>query len=532
MTTQDTKTMSYAPLVLLILDGWGISAKKKGNPFTTARTPVYTHLWTTQPHTRLTAHGRAVGLPENQPGNSEAGHSNIGAGRIVLQDVVYISRSINDGTFFKNPALIEAIHHARRNKSRVHIMGLLGNENSPHADPDHLLALLTLLRESGTRTPVLHLFTDGRDSPPYKSLEFYHKLERSFHNGETVGTIMGRAWAMDRRGSWKRTAAAYRALVYGEGRYATSVEDAIAQSYQHGESNEFITPTIITNAKKTIRTTIQENDSLIFYNLRSDRARQLTKAFMLPNMPNAYTKLLGRKRTLLHNVRFVAMTDFGPDLPNVLTAFPSRDVPKCLPYVLQNKRQLYIAEAEKFAHVTYFLNGGYDHPVGGEDRVMIKSPDIIHYDRHPEMQLSKLTNILVQHLKRKTYDVLVANFPNADMLGHTGLYEAGVKGIEAVDRALAQIRKVIQKAHGTLIVTADHCNVEEMGSEDMAGMITQHSCNPVPFIIADYRGTIAPYTLKKYGILADIAPTILEVLNMQQPREMTGKSLIKASKVK
>jgi len=523
------QTNSTPPLVLLILDGWGISTKKRGNPFITAKIPEYRALWDSHPHTRLVAHGRAVGLPESQPGNSEAGHSNIGAGRTVIQDVVYISRSINDGTFFKNPAFIEAIHHARRNHSRVHIMGLLGNTDSPHANPDHLLALLTLLRESDTTAPVLHLFTDGRDSPPYKALELYHRLERSFHNHELVATIMGRAWSMDRKGSWKRTAAAYQAMVCGQGRMAISVEDAIARAYQQGESDEFIEPTVLVDDHKHPIASIADNDSLIFYNLRSDRARQLTKAFVLPVMPEVFFKAIGKSRRIVKNMCFIAMTDFGPDLPNVLTAFPGRDVPKSLPYALREKRQLYIAESEKFAHVTYFFNGGYDHPVGGEERVMIPSPDIIHYDRYPEMQLPKLTNTLVRHIKARTYDVLVANFPNADMVGHTGVYAAGVRGIEAVDAALAKVRKVVQEERGVLLITADHGNVEEMGGDEVVGILTQHSCNPVPLIIADYRSNAQPYELKHHGTLGDIAPTILDVLHVPQPKEMTGKSLLKTN---
>ncbi len=515
------------PLVLLILDGWGVSRKKEGNPFTVARTPAYNVLRRHHTYTTLAAHGRGVGLPPRQPGNSEAGHMNLGAGRVILQDVVHISRSINDGTFFKNSALKEAINHARRNRSRIHIMGLLGDENSPHADPDHLLALLTLLRELGMEAPYLHLFTDGRDSSPHKSIELYNRLKQSFHNGEQVVTIMGRAWAMDRKGSWSRTAAAYAALVQGKGHTANSVIEAITERYDRGETDEFLEPTIITRHKRRFGR-IGRNDSVIFYNLRSDRARQLTKSFVLPNMPEAFTRELGARRTLVKNLRFIAMTDFGPDLPNVLTAYPGRDVPHSLPAILQDFRQLYIAESEKFAHVTYFFNGGYDHPIGGEDRVMINSPDIVHYDKYPRMQLEKLTKILTRHLRDQSYDVLVANLPNADMVGHTGIYRAGIEGIEAVDKAVHTIHEAVKKAKGVLVITADHGNVESMVEQDSKKVITHHSTNPVPFIIADHRRGAPRHSVKTQGILGDVAPTILELLGVDQPKEMTGRSLLKS----
>ncbi len=522
----------YHPFVLVILDGWGIAPGSNSNPITLAHTPIFKKLWETYPSTTLAASGAAVGLPEGQEGNSEAGHLNLGAGRIVLQDAVWISNSIKDGTFFKNTAFLEASKSAHKNNASVHLIGLLSGYNSGHSQPDHLQALLEFFRDQGNKRVFLHLFTDGRDTPKFSAEGLFANLNKLLQHNEQVVTVMGRLYGMDRKKDWRHTELAYRALVSGHGRFAQNPEVALKEAYKQGESDEFVVPTII-GTKGTFRATrVRSGDSVVFFNLRSDRARQLTKAFVQPSFqsqnPGSFKRI-----PLLKDLTFVAMTDFGPDLPGVLTAYPSRDVHMSLPFVLGDVRQMYIAESEKYAHMTYFFNGGYANPVAGEQRIMVQSPNVPSYDSTPEMAAREITKVAVEHLEHKLIDVIGINYANADMVGHTGNLKAGIQAVEAIDASLGELFEAVRRRRGVLLITADHGNIEEMVDLNSGVVNTEHSTNRVPFLCVDTRVSAPEYLLRPDGVLADVAPTMLELMGRIKPDEMTGKSLIiKRSKVK
>lgn len=514
------KKKKLLPLVLLILDGWGIARPNKGNAITLAKTPTFDELLKKYPNTKLCAHGECVGLPDGQDGNSEAGHMNIGAGRIVEQDSIYIAKGISDGTFFSNPAFRKVISHTKENKSVMHIIGLLSNGESAHSNPDHLAALLTLMHLNKVKT-YLHLFTDGRDSHQHVAIKLLQKLNFYLREDQKVASVMGRFYAMDRKKSWTRTKMAYEALTEGKGLSFSSSTEAILSGYDRGESDEFLKPSIVTKKNKLKNkpvSIIGDNDGIIFYNLRSDRARQLTKPFVQENFK-------GFKRgKILKNNFFVAMTDFGPDLPGITTAFPSRDLKGTLPYALREVKQVYMSESEKYAHVTYFFNGGYDKPIDGEDWFYLPSPDVESYDDQPEMNVHGLTKEIISSLKKNKYDVIVCNFANPDMVGHTGNLAAGIIAVEATDKAIGQISEQVLNLGGTLIVTADHGNAEKMLDLNSGEIETAHTKNPVPFILINKN--LKNIKLKT-GVLGDIAPTILSLLEIAKPEEMTGKSLIK-----
>lgn len=515
------------PMILVILDGWGMAEANKGNAVTLATTPVMNDLMEKYPYCQLAAAGKAVGLPAQLSGNSEAGHVNIGAGRVVEQDIVKISQSISDGTFFKNAAFLEAIRHVKEKKSKLHLMGMISNGMSAHSNPRCLEALLSLARANNIKDVYLHLFTDGRDSYKYSSLKLIEDIEKGFKGGEAIATIMGRFYAMDRKKAWSRTGQAYNALVNGEGFKAKNAQTAVTESYNRGESDEFIQPYVISGkGKATSR--IGDNDSLIFFNLRSDRARQLAKAFTQKDFCQLNKDCFERKR-MLKDLLFVAMTDFGPDLDSILTAYPSPDLRGTLPIALKDLSQLYIAESEKYAHVTYFFNGGSANPVAGEERRLIPSPNVKSYDETPGMSSGELARAVIENLGGKDgrkYDFTVLNFAAPDMIGHTGNLSAGIKCCEEVDACLGQVVKAYLNAGGTVVVTADHGNIEEMINLKTGEIDTEHSVNPVPFIIAN-KNLKNKIKLAKQGVLGDIAPTILELLNIKKPKEMTGKSLIK-----
>jgi len=513
------------PMILIILDGWGLAEPSKGNATTLANTPIIDSLVENYPFTRLEASAKFVGLPPGQDGNSEAGHMNIGAGRIAEQDVVRISKNVNNGTFFKNPAFMEAIRHVEKNNSRIHLMGMLANNMSAHSDPDHLLALITLLKQKGIKNVNLHLFTDGRDSPKYSAIKLIHELERSFTNGETVNTIIGRFFAMDRKKKWPRTELAYNALVLEKtDKCKTSInaETAITEAYNSGKSDEFIEPYIITQNNKPLPR-IQDNDSVIFFNLRSDRARQIAKVFVQDDFNKKNPGAFKRKK-VLKNLRFVAMTDFGPDLDHILSAFPSPDLNETLPMQMAGFKQLYIAESEKYAHVTYFFNGGFSDPVAGESRQLVESPDVKSYDETPAMSSEKLTKVVLENLKMNKFDFTVLNFAAPDMVGHTGNLTAAIKCCEEVDKCLGKIADAYLEANGTLLVTADHGNIEEMINLKTGEINTEHTTNQVPFIIV--KKDLKNIKLRNDGVLGDIAPTIIELAGLEKPKGMTRKSLI------
>jgi len=514
------------PFVLLILDGWGLAPKSPANAIEQAKKPNFDKCWNSYPHTKLQASGRFVGLPPNQFGNSEAGHMNIGAGRIVDQDAVFISKEINTGKFFKNPAFEAAYKHIVKNNSDLHLMGMLSNGQSAHSDPDHLLALITWSRSKKIKNVYLHLFTDGRDSPPHSALKSVEALMRSLKNketrgqlsGEWIATIMGRFYAMDRKKDWSRTGKAYNAMVLGEGINAKSPQEAITQSYNRGETDEFIMPYVLKrNGKPIVK--IKDNDAIIFFNLRSDRARQMAKPFVQKEFSKMNDGEFDRKK-VLKNIIFVAMTDFGPDLDSILTAYPSADLLNTLPMVLDGRDQLYIAEKEKYAHVTYFFNGGYANPVSGEDRQEIPSLNVVSYDLKPEMSVYKVTEQVLKKLHN--YQFICVNFANPDMVGHTGNIKACIKAVEACDKCLGKIKAAVLKIGGTLIITADHGNAEKMLDLETGEMYTEHTDSPVPFIIVEPK--IIRKNLRK-GKLGDIAPTILKLMKIKRPKEMAGKAL-------
>lgn len=504
------------PVVLVILDGWGVTDEKRGNAITLAKTPVIDEIWRKYASTLLSASGKDVGLPPGQNGNSEAGHMNIGAGRIVEQDSVLISRSINDGTFFRNAAFLTAIGHVRQYKSNLHLIGLLTAEQSAHADPDQLLALLTLFRLRDVNNIHLHLFTDGRDSYQYLAVKLLERLKKILINHEKIVTICGRFYAMDRNREWERTKLAYEALVLGKGHQVKSAQEAVLQAYNRQENDEYIKPTVVSpRGRKEGR--ISDNDTVVFFNLRSDRVRQLTKAF-------TQKKFEGFERDkVLKNLCFVTLTDFGPDLPGVLSAYPARFIKNTLPFALESVKQLYIAETEKYAHMTYFFNGGYDHSVAGEDRIIINSPHVYSYKEKPEMSANKITEVIVKGIKEEQYDFIAVNYANPDMVAHTGDLNACIKAVESVDRYLGQIKKAVLEKDGTMIITADHGNIEEVIDIGTDQIDTAHSGHPVPLIIVNKN--IPKETKVQKGVLADIAPTILYMMDIKKPKEMNNKIL-------
>ena len=516
---------SYSPLVLVIMDGFGIAYPGPGNAVTLAKTPTWKHLWQDFPHTELAASGEAVGLLPHQEGNSEAGHLNIGAGRVVPQDLVIVTQAIRDGTFMKNPAFEEAAQHLKARRGRLHLVGLLSSDQSAHSNPEHIRALLRFFRSHQVGPVFLHLFTDGRDTPQFAGITFLKDLQLELEPHEKVATIMGRFWGMDRKKEWSRTEHAFSAIACGTGLASPDATTAVTSAYARGESDEFIQPTVIVERNRPIGV-VEDNDAVVFFNARSDRARQLTKAFVQSAFNNANPGAFVRCR-VYKNLKFIALTDFGPDLGNILTAYPSPDLRDTLPMVLKERRQLYIAETDKYAHLTYFFNGGYSSPVGGEHRILVRSPEVSSYDQSPEMSSDEITTVVEQNIINSVYDVIVINYANPDMVAHTGNLQASIKAVEAVDRCLKRLLKVVKKKKGVLVVTADHGNVEEVINESSGQPDTEHSVNPVPFVLCDFRVPAhAHLALREGGKLADVAPTILELFAIHQPEAMTGESLI------
>lgn len=512
------------PTVLVILDGWGIAPPGPGNAVTLAKPTTVNALWNEFPHTLLSAHGRAVGLPEHQEGNSEAGHMNLSAGWVVKQDAIYINESIKDGTFFKNTAFLEVVKHAQKYNTKVHLMGLLSNGESAHSCPGHLYALLKLMHEQGMEKVFLHLFTDGRDSSRFAAIKLLPKLRAHFYGNEKIATVMGRFYAMDRIKIWARVEAAYNAMVLGEGAVAESAEAAISSAYNRGETDEFITPTVITEDHKPI-VTINDNDVVIFFNLRSDRAREITKTFVQKDFNEKNPGSFKRKK-FPENIRFAAMTDFGPDLPHVMTAYPSRNIFSALPAVLRDRKQIYIAESEKYAHVTYFFNGGNADPIYGEERIRVPSPPLPRYEQKPEMNAENVAHEVRRCIDNGRYDFITVNFCNPDMIGHTGNLEAGIKAVKAVDSCVGKIIRGVFRKDGTAIITADHGNAEEMINLKTGEVDTEHSINPVPFIVVGPEFKNKKRKTLRRGVLADVAPTVLDIMGIMRPREMARRSLL------
>lgn len=516
--------------VLVILDGWGLAnIKQKGNAITPTTAPHFFSWLKKYPNSQLSASGADVGLFKGQEGNSEAGHLNIGAGRVVKQDALYISDAIQDGTFFKNNAFQEALHHVEKYNSAVHVMGLLSNHNSAHSCPEHLYALLDLFHSEGVQKVYLHLFTDGRDSGQHDAHVHLTKLAPHLYPEQKIATIMGRLYGMDRNKNWDRTKIAFNTIVSGKAEYkAASAALAIDQAYSRGESDEFIVPTVIGSDSEPA-VTVADNDVIFFFNLRSDRARQITKVFTQPNFEAMNPESF--KRTLLpKNIRFVALTDFGPDLPGVLTAFPSRDVDESLVATLCPRRQLYVAESEKFAHITYFLNGGYAQHFCDERWVKIESDRITDFQTDPGMKAKEIAHYVSRAITNREFEFIAVNFSNADMLGHTGNSIAAAAGVTIVDRELNELVEAALSVNARVVITADHGNAEDMINAATGEPDSEHSANPVPCVIIATSAELKRLKLGsrkklKPGKLADIAPTILKLMNIVQPKVMTGKSL-------
>lgn len=514
------------PVVLAILDGWGEAPRNRGNAVALAKTPFYEEAKSKYPFTVLGATGRDVGLDVDQMSGSEAGHINIGAGRIVTQESYIIDTSIKNGSFFTNPVLVDAVKNCKMKNSKFHIMGLMSTYDSQHINPEHFRAVLRIARKKGIKEVYCHLFTDGRDSydhSAFRHLKYYEKIIAEEKVGK-IASISGRYWAMDRAKNWDRLAKAYEAIVFGKGEKASSPEEAIEKAYERGERDETVLPTVIIENGKPIGR-LEKNDTMVFYNFRSDRARQFTKLFVeVSDEIKAKNHL--PKLEKMKDIYFVAMSDFGPDM-DVHTAFFGETLENTLPMVLNHEhKHLYISESEKYAHITYFFNGGYPNPIGGEDRVTIQSPIIKSYADNPEMSAEKLTDYVIDKIKRDAYDFIALNFANADMVGHTGDIKAAIKGIEFVDKQLIRIYKAIQEKGGCLLITADHGNADDM-IDYIDGIYvpnTFHTKNKVPFcIVCD---ECKDFNLYEGGVLGNIAPTILDIMGIDKPEDMSNRSLI------
>lgn len=535
------------PIILIILDGWGLTSNLKGNAVALAKTPNIDKYWHIYPHTELEASQEAVGLPKGEPGNSEAGHLNLGAGRIVYQSLPQINMAIADGTFFQTEALKAVKEHLEKNKSNLHLLGLLGS-GGVHSSIEHLFALLRWAKEQKIKNVFLHLFTDGRDSPPTSSRKFLALVEEKikFYGLGAIASLIGRFYAMDRDNRWNRIQKAYEALTEGKGILTENYNQVIQKFYQVGKTDEFIEPIIISKNGKPIGL-INDNDAVIFFNFRIDRPRELTKAFVLPDFENLTTKKkvfdpyaerYGKKQyaeepvatpfqrhKICHNLLFTTMTEYEPGLP-VLTIFPPNQINLPLARILsqENWRQLHIAETEKERHVTYYFDGKRETPFKEEDWVIIPSPKVKTYDLQPEMSANQITEEVIKRVKLNIYDFILINFANPDMVGHTGILNAGIKACETTDACLGKVVETTLALGGICLVTADHGNVEEMINLQTGKPDTQHSTNPVPFIITAKENNF-PLTLPK-GVLADIAPTILKLAKISKPVSMTGESLI------
>lgn len=507
------------PTVLVILDGWGIAEEQdKGNAISQAKKPNYDYLMANYPHTILESSGEAVGLPEGQMGNSEVGHLNIGSGRIVYQELTRINKAVREGTIKTNPVFVDVIQYARKNDKALHLMGLL-SDGGVHSHIDHLMALLNMAKEMGQEKVFVHAFLDGRDVPPNNALDYILPLEEKFKEigiGK-IATVMGRYYAMDRDKRWERTALAYKAMVNGEGIKATMAKMAVEQSYDKRVTDEFVEPTVIVNEDGSPVGKINPEDAVIFYNFRADRARQITRAFVDKDF-NGFVREGGYL-----NVRFVCMTQYDAEI-EAPVAYPPQNLENTLGEVINQAglKQLRIAETEKYAHVTFFFNGGVEEANPGEDRILIPSPKVATYNLQPEMSAYQVTDEVTKKILNKEYDFILVNFANPDMVGHTGFLDAAIRAIEVVDECIGTIFNAVKEVDGSLIITADHGNAEIM--EDEGGKpLTAHSSNPVPLILVDE--TFKNAKLKK-GSLRDIAPTVLALLGLEKPEDMTGETLI------
>ena len=500
------------PLILMILDGFGI-APEKGNAIKAANKPNIDKLFAENPVTQIGASGMDVGLPDGQMGNSEVGHTNMGAGRIVYQELTRITKTINEDKLKENEAIVNAMDKAIENGTALHLMGLLSS-GGVHSHITHLYGILELAKKKGLENVYIHTFLDGRDVPPSSAAEFMDELlakTKEIGVGK-VATVSGRYYAMDRDNNWDRVEKTYAAMVYGEGEKADCPVCAVKNSYDKGVTDEFVVPVVVEGGAQ-----VKPNDSIIFFNFRPDRAREITRTFVDPDF-----KGFERKNGFFP-VNFVCMTQYDATMPNVDVAFKPQALKNTLGEYVSNKgmTQLRIAETEKYAHVTFFFNGGVEKQYEGEDRILVKSPAVATYDLQPEMSAYEVTDKLVPAIESGKYDMIILNYANCDMVGHTGVFEAAVKAVEAVDTCVGRVVEAIKKMGGVALITADHGNADKMVDAD-GSPFTAHTTNPVPFCVVGY-----DCQLREGGRLADIAPTMLQIMGLEQPAEMDGISLIK-----
>ena len=510
--------MSKKPTVLMILDGYGLRSDKHGNAVAEAATPVMDKLMAEYPFVKGNASGMAVGLPDGQMGNSEVGHLNMGAGRIVYQDLTKITKAIQDGDFFENKALLAACGNVKENDSSLHLMGLV-SDGGVHSHNTHIYGLLELAKRQGIKKVYVHCFLDGRDTPPASGKEYVEELEAKMKEigvGE-VATVAGRYYAMDRDNRWDRVERAYKALVRGEGVEAASAVEGIQTSYDNEKTDEFVEPMVIVKDGAPTAT-VKDGDSIIFFNFRPDRAREITRAFCDP-------EFAGFERERIRDLTYVCFTDYDETIPNKLVAFKKEEIKNTFGEWLaaNHMTQARIAETEKYAHVTFFFNGGVEEPNEGEDRILVKSPKVATYDLQPEMSAYEVCDKLVEAIRSQKYDVIIINFANPDMVGHTGVEKAAIAAIEAVDACVGRAVEAIREVDGQMFICADHGNAERMVDETTGEPYTAHTTNPVPFLLVNAG---PEYGLDEGGRLADIVPTLIDLMGMEKPAEMTGRSLL------
>ncbi len=506
------------PIVLTIMDGFGFNDQTVGNAIFTAKTPVLDDIFSNCPTTSIGASGMDVGLPDGQMGNSEVGHTNIGAGRVVYQELTRITKSISDGDFFTNPALLGAVENCKKNDSALHLMGLL-SDGGVHSHIEHLYALVKLAKDNGLERVYIHALLDGRDVPPASAADFIDQTNAKLASIGTgkIATVLGRFYGMDRDNRWERVSRAYNALVNGEGVITDNAAEAVRKSYETIDedgkniTDEFVLPTVVEGTER-----IKTGDSLVFFNFRPDRAREITRTFVDPDF-NGFERKGGKV-----DLYYVCMTQYDKSMPNVEVAFKPQSLTNTLGEYLAKKgrTQLRIAETEKYAHVTFFFNGGREVEFDGEDRILINSPKVATYDMQPEMSANPVCDKVCEAIESGKYDVVILNFANCDMVGHTGVFPAAVSAVETVDKCVGRVRESVKLMKGIMLLTADHGNADRMVDTD-GSPFTVHTTNPVPFAVIGKE-----CKLREGGKLCDIAPTILKLLDLEQPEEMSGTSII------
>lgn len=501
------------PVVLMILDGFGI-APAEGNAIAAAKTPNIDNIYAKYPMTKIGASGMDVGLPDGQMGNSEVGHTNIGAGRIVYQELTRITKSAQDGDMFQNPAFVRAMSEAKAKDKALHFIGLL-SDGGVHSHNSHLFALIKMAKDMGLTKVYVHALLDGRDVPPSSGKAFVQELQAKLTEigvGK-IATVMGRYYAMDRDNRWERVEKAYAAMVYGEGEHNSDAAEAVQASYDNNVTDEFVLPTVIDGGDK-----ISADDSVIFFNFRPDRAREITRTFVDPDFTGF------QRKNGFFPLCYICMTQYDATMPNVEVAYKPQSLNNTFGEYISDLglTQLRIAETEKYAHVTFFFNGGVEKQYPGEDRILVKSPSVATYDMKPEMSAYEVTDKMVEAVLSGKYDAIIINYANCDMVGHTGIFEAAVAAVEAVDTCVGRVYDAVKEMDGVILLTADHGNADKM-FEDNGSPFTAHTTNPVPLVVINYD---CPNGLREGGKLADLTPTMLKIMGLKQPEEMTGTSII------